>query len=167
MVSRRGELPSVRLNGIYVFQTATPTLYEQLDWVDVRFVDNTQSQASSDDDEECPWEGCAAAIWSHSAVGVLGGGVTYDLSSRVGLRADARAYLQHDPVRVLLDTSPFTSGGPRNTIAFTGTPAIQISTAGQPSSLSVRLGGDDPIEVSKGGGVRALFSVTGGVFFRF
>lgn len=168
VISRRGALPTVSLSGTYRFTSASNTLYDQIDAVDIRFIDNAQPpRASSDDNEDCPWKGCAASRWSRSAVGVVGGGATYDLSSHVGLRVDARAYLQPDPIRVRLSTLPITfRGATRNTVSLAGTPAIQISTTGLTSSLGARLP-EEEIQVARGGGIRAVFNVAGGAFWRF
>ena len=164
LLSRRGALPAVSLSGGYTFTSGNQG-YDQLDLVDVEFIDSTQPRiTSSDDGEECPWEGCAAAMWSYSAVAALGGGLTYDLSSRLGLRVDARAYLQRDPVRVMLHALPLTFSGSLP-ISFDGPPAIQVGTRGQ-STLSARFS-EDEIEVARSDGIRALFALTGGIFWRF
>jgi hypothetical protein len=106
-------------------------------------------------------------------VGVVGVGWKQDLSTRWGLRFDARAYLSRNTTRIALDARPsVTPGSPASAyVTDSRAGAIQFVNersgpyAGDPSSLS-----GPPIaglETFTGSGMLAQISVTLGVFLRF
>jgi len=98
----------------------------------------------------------------------VGGGFTQALTPRGGIRADARAYLAPDNVKVLMSASGGTyPESRRSTYRFDGIPAIQISTAGRQSTLTWGIFPGDGLEVARGSGTRVLFSVTVGYYWRF
>jgi hypothetical protein len=154
IVSTDGEEASATLVGRYRFTAPAgqpPAPFEETDTVTVR----------------------SSATFGTTFVGVVGVGWKQDLSSRWGLRLDARAYLSGNPTRIVLDAGPsVTTGSPASaflTNASVG--AIQFINnssgpyAGQQSSLAgPALAG---FETFRGTGMRTQLNVTLGVFLRF
>ena len=106
-------------------------------------------------------------------VGVVGVGWKQDLSTRWGIRFDARAYLSANPSRIVMDAGPsVTTGSPASAyIASSSVGAIQFvndssgAYEGQQSSLSgPAIAG---LETFSGTGILAQINVTLGVFLRF
>jgi hypothetical protein len=106
-------------------------------------------------------------------VGVFGLGWKQDLSTRSGLRLDARAYVGRNPTTIVVDAHPsVTTGSPAAALVVdSSTGAIQFVNdssgiyAGQKSSLSgPALSG---FETFKGTGTLWQINLTLGVFLRF
>ena len=106
-------------------------------------------------------------------VGVVGLGCKQDLSTRWGIRFDARAYLSRNPTRTVMDARPsVTTGSPASALVTKASiGAIQFVNnsagpyEGQQSSLS-----GPPIaafETFRGTGILTQINLTLGVFLRF
>jgi len=103
---------------------------------------------------------------SSSALGLVGGGVTYDFSSNVGLRVDVRLALSPNGDEVSITGAPsVTAGVPPNVLPAVTTPAVQFSTIpGVPSSLGATV----PAHTTFiGSGMNRQVSFTVGIFRRF
>jgi hypothetical protein len=105
----------------------------------------------------------------HAIVAAFGGGFTYDLTPRMGIRSDVRLHLSPNRVTVNLSTSPLVvNQSPTGYIASQTSPSLQLSNdaaLGVDSSLS-----GPPIadfETYRSSGVNRRLTMTGGVFFRF
>ncbi len=100
-------------------------------------------------------------------VGVFGGGVRRSLSSRWGLRVDARVTIGRSTSRLVVDASPDVAvGTPAGFIESGTSPAVQFSnnpTTGRTSSLSGQLR-DVTLVPASGISTRVLLTV--GVFWR-
>ena len=100
---------------------------------------------------------------------LVGGGVRRDLSSRAGLRIDARALIGGQGSRLLVDAAPVIAvGTPADFLESLTNPAIQFSSnpsTGRRSSLGDP--GLDGFAVFSGTGTQIRILITGGVFFRF
>jgi hypothetical protein len=105
-------------------------------------------------------------------VGVVGVGWKQDLSTRWGVRFDARAYLRRNPARIVMDARPaVTTGSPASAfVTASSIGAIQFvndssgAFGGHQSSLSgPAIGG---LETFGGTGVLTQIDVTLGVFLR-
>lgn len=103
---------------------------------------------------------------SNAAIGLLGGGVTYDLSARVGLRADVRVSLSSNSSVTTVSGSPsVATQTPVNVLPSLTSPGIQFSsTPGVPSSLS---GAATTYTTFTGSGMNRHVSFTMGIFRRF
>jgi len=140
-----GEEPAATLKGSYQFTFGGLSPFDERDTVTVR-----------------------TAVDRHTPVGVLGGGVKWNVSPRWGIRADVRGHFSGSRVTTLLDASPAST--PSTTISVVTIsgfePSIQFSNiALVPTSLSGQpLTGATTFE---GNGVHVETRVNGGVFFRF
>lgn len=96
----------------------------------------------------------------------FGGGVTRDLTQRLGIRADAAFTAFPDRLTIHIDTSPsLVVGSPTGVTQLLGTPGLQFSTAaGIPSNLSTSL---VSFQTFQGAGWRTGLRVEAGLFFRF
>jgi hypothetical protein len=109
-----------------------------------------------------------ASPWT--TVGVVGGGIKYNLDSHWGLRLDARMHLGRDSVDTLVDTSAPPNLFPRippmiipNTYVFGGDPSIQISNSIQgPRDALLK-----DFRTWHGNGLQQSVIVSGGVFRKF
>ena len=138
-----GDDATIGLVGDYSFLSTSSSPYHQTDTLNVRYASGT------------------------AAVGLAGGGIKFHFNDRSGLRADFRMHFAGDPVRVLLNWNPETfPGTPANTIAFAGTPALQISTA-NPLASSLSIEQMEPDYVATTGGMRLMMNWTVGYFYRF
>ena len=108
-----------------------------------------------------------------TVVGIVGLGWKQDLSTRSGVRFDARAYLGRNPTRIVVDARPsVTTGSPASAfVAHSSAGAIQfvnngsVMYGGQQSSLSgPALAG---FETFTGTGILWQLSLTLGAFLRF
>jgi hypothetical protein len=108
-----------------------------------------------------------------TVVGVVGLGWKQDLSTRSGIRFDARAYLGRNPTRIVVDARPsVTTGSPASVfVARSSAGAIQfvnsssVMNGGRQSSLSGPALAD--FETFTGTGILWQLSLTLGVFLRF
>jgi hypothetical protein len=102
-------------------------------------------------------------------VGVLGGGLKYSISRRVGLRLDWRTYLGRNRLSTIVDSSPAVSTlTPAGSGASITNPGIQFSnnpSIGVQSNLSgPKIAG---FRTFTGTGMQRQVSVTMGLFWRF
>jgi hypothetical protein len=151
LVSTRGDEASATLVGRYQFaspagESVAP--FEETDTVTVR-----------------------SRTFGTSFVGVVGAGWKQDISTRWGVRFDARAYLSRNPTRIVMDAQPsVTTGRPASALVIDSKiGAIQFvndSSAyeGQRSSLSGPAVRD--FVTFSGTGIQMQFNVTLGVFLR-
>jgi hypothetical protein len=105
-------------------------------------------------------------------VGVVGLGWKQDLSTRWGIRFDARAYLSRNPERIVMDARPSVANG-SPTLAFVTDSrigAIQFvnSSSGTEEGHQSSLSGPaiTGFETFRGTGIRTQIRVTLGVFLR-
>ena len=103
---------------------------------------------------------------SSAVLGLVGGGITYDLSSRVGLRADVRVSLSPNSDVTTVSGSPSVGTlTPAGVLPSVTSPGIQFSsTTGVPSSLSGTLATHTTFT---GSGMNRQVSFTVGIFRRF
>jgi len=104
---------------------------------------------------------------ANSAFFRAGGGATFALGRRYGLRGDMVVMVEPNNLRVTVETTPVgVAGLPTGVAVVPGlTNSIRFSTvAGTPSSLSTTL---PEFETYAGGGLRLNVMFTGGLFFRF
>lgn len=103
-----------------------------------------------------------------SAMGVIGGGVTFDFTSRSGLRADLRLLLNSSKDRTTMTAAPGVLAGNPPQVLTTGpgiSPGLQFSTqSGVRSSLS---GPNQNLTIFTGSGMSKQFAFSLGVFKRF
>lgn len=100
-------------------------------------------------------------------VAIIGGGLKWALSHRVGVQVDVRAAMGPNTMATRVDAKPNTTiGTPQGYISTLTSPSIQFSgNANVKSSLSgPALTG---FETFTGTGVQMRLSANGGVFFRF
>jgi hypothetical protein len=155
VASVTGDLPTVTLNGNYQFLLGSGPPVDETDNVTVH-----------------------DARTRHTLAGVLGGGVKYHVSSRWGLRFDARVALSKATANTDLDATPNVARlTPPGRGALGGSPSIQLSnnstdpvtstgvTAVAASSLTgAPLSGH---RTFTGSGAVSQANVTIGVFWRF
>jgi hypothetical protein len=102
-----------------------------------------------------------------SGAGVVGGGVTFDVNPKGGLRVDVRAVISKNGLVTTLDSATGgVRGSPFTAFPSITTPAIQFSTTtGTPTSL----GGAavNGLETFKGTGMSTRIQFSVGYFFRF
>lgn len=104
----------------------------------------------------------------NSLAAVIGGGLSYDLSSRSGLRAEVRMYLSSNDTVTTLTTTPVVLTAPPVAVLSTATaisPGLQFSTqSGVRSTLSAP---GTTVTLSTGSGRNRNTSFTIGLFRRF
>jgi hypothetical protein len=142
-VTNSGEVAEVRMRGAYQFRFLDTYAFSEVDSATIRY---SESESAT--------------------IGVFGGGLAFDVSSRQGVRLDVRVHAGDSSVKTTLQSSPVNNaslpalGLPSNT-----SPAIQFSnTAALKSSLSGRLSETD---VFTGSGLETRVLATIGYFFRF
>lgn len=142
-VTNSAEVAEVRMRGAYQFRFLDTYAFSEVDNATIRY-----SEGES------------------STIGVFGGGLAFDLSSRQGIRLDVRVHAGDSTIKTTLEASPTTNtslpalGLPSNT-----SPAIQFSnTAALKSSLSGKLAETD---VFTGSGMETRVLATIGYYFRF
>lgn len=103
---------------------------------------------------------------SSAVLGLVGGGVTYDFSSRLGVRADVRVSLSPNSDVTTVSGSPSVGAlTPTAVLPSVTSPGIQFSsTTGVPSSLS---GASTTYTTFTGSGLNRQVSFTVGIFRRF
>lgn len=101
-----------------------------------------------------------------TGVGVLGGGITYDLSRRSGIRFDVRALIGTNGITTTVDASPTTNAAvPGIALPSLTTPSIQFSNMSNvPSSLS---GTAANLRTFEGDGLDSRMLVSVGFVLRF
>ena len=139
-----GDPVALTLTGDYRFVSGSNTPYRQTDTAEVRFESGTVFAA------------------------LVGAGFKWPINARSGVRVDFRALFASDPLKVLLNWNPVTiPGTPTNTIAFGGTPAIQISTNGAFQSTLGYLRASEDVEISPADGMRPRANLTIGYYYGF
>lgn len=142
----RGTTPSATLTGVYQFALVGMTAVDERDTVTVH-----------------------AVVKERTFVGVLGGGVRFQLAARHGVRADLRVNLSDNPVDLTVDASPAVTFHTPGSILFVPTtPALQFSTS-QIQNRRSSLSGPavEGLKTFTGTGVRTQVNVSIGYFFRF
>jgi len=146
MLFNRGTAPSATLTGRYAFDFAGLFPHDETDTVTIRTV-----------------------MKDRVAVAVLGAGLTYEVSSRHGVRIDVRLHLSENPANTVIDAHPSVAQlDPAFSIATGLSPAIQFSNnpaTGRRSSLS----GDavSGLVTFDGSGVHRQVLLSVGYFVRF
>ena len=155
LASSIGETPAVTLRGNYQFRLGGGFPVNETDNVTVR-----------------------DARDRHAAAGILGGGVKYQVSPRLGVRFDARVSVSKASAQTLLDASPAITLGltPAGRGALAGSPSIQFSnTTDVVTALGVTAAGTSSLSgpglsgfrTFSGSGIMAETNVTFGLFWRF
>ena len=134
---------NVRLRGSYQFRFVDTFPINETDVVDVRFI------ARED-----------------SFIGVVGGGLTYDLGRRHGVRVDARAHIGKGGHSTAVSATPISvAATQRIALPSRTNPSLQFSTIlGTPSSLS---GSSSRLETFSGDSLDVRALVTVGFYWRF
>jgi hypothetical protein len=143
LLASGGSTAEARLRGSYQFSLFGVIPYNENDTVTIQLVDRRRA-----------------------AVGVAGGGITYDLRARQALRVDVRAELGAGGVRTLVSSSAALARGmPAEALPSATSPSIQFSTTdAHPSSL---MPGRTETETFSGGGLHIRAHFTVGYVFRF
>jgi hypothetical protein len=144
VISGRGAVSTAVITGNYRFLIAGTVPINENDTVTVHYGDG-----------------------GHTAVALLGGGITHNLSPRSGIRGDVRAYVGKNGARVTVDTSPVSiPAAPTGFLAIGTSPPIQWSTV---AILQSNLGGlpISSFQSFTGSGLRLQVSATVGYFLRF
>ncbi len=143
LILSSGEGPSAILNGRYSFRYFGLFPMNETDRVVVRVNES-----------------------KNPPMGIFGGGVTYDLSARTGLRADVRVLLSSTSDVTSVTASPLVAiVAPTNVMTSVTSPALQFST--QPNIRSTLSGPNQNLTVFKGSGFTRQVAITLGVFKRF
>jgi hypothetical protein len=144
VIAGTGSLPSASLEGRYRFSVIGEVPIDETDRVSLRYTRGT------------------------GVVVVLGGGLQRDMSSRWGLRVDARLLMGPDTTRVLVDTAPSSvRSGPSGFVESFTNPGVQFSndpSTGRRSTLSAPA--QQGLEVFSGG-FQTRTLVTVGIVRRF
>jgi hypothetical protein len=146
LLSNVGDAPSVILSGQYRFRLGNDMPMTERDTVTLRYSGPDQVP-----------------------VGVFGGGFTYDLWSRSGVRVDVRVHLSPNRVKTILSTHPeVVNQTPSGFIASDTTPSIQFSNTPALGFQSTLSGPDiAEFETFEGSGLNRHITMTAGWFWRF
>jgi hypothetical protein len=102
----------------------------------------------------------------NNVMGLVGGGLTYDLSARTGIRVDARLLLNSTKDVTKLTAAPtVATATPTGVLPSVTNPGIQFST--QPNVRSTLSGPNLTAMLFEGSGTNRQVSVTIGIFRRF
>jgi len=138
-----GKGPEAILNGRYTFRLFGAFLMDETDRV---VVSVTQPK--------------------NNAMGLVGGGLTYDLSARTGIRVDARLLVNSTKDVTRLTAAPAVATATTTGVLPSVTsPGIQFST--QPNVRSSLSGPNLNVTLFEGSGTNRQVSVTIGIFRRF
>jgi hypothetical protein len=142
-ITTDGGTPEARLRGSYQFRFLGTYPIAETDTVTIRFADE-----------------------GGSTVGLVGGGATYGLSPRHGLRLDVRAHLRQGRTVTTVDASPtIAQGTPSIALPSNTSPSIQFSTVpGIPSSLG---GSTSGLTTFTSSGLETRVQATLGFVIRF
>lgn len=147
VISNIGDMPAVTLTGKYSFAIGGIFPISETDTVTVSY-----------------------ELARREFVGVFGGGITYDVSSRTGLRIDARAHLNRSTLSTRVNASPTVeTQAPPFAIASSTTPSLQFSNNSLVTGAQSTFGGPAiaDFESFEGGGWVRRVSVTAGWYWRF
>jgi hypothetical protein len=138
-----GTTPQVRLRGNYQFRFLGEYPYNESDSVTINFIEREDA-----------------------IVGLVGGGVTYELGSRQGIRGDVRVQMSQGRIETSVDAvSSRVTGTPALFVPTATDPSIQISNvASVSSSLSGRL---TEFKTFTSDGLDTRILLTVGYFVRF
>ena len=102
-------------------------------------------------------------------VGLVGGGFTYDLSRRHGLRVDLRLHVRPNAVDTEISARPTaTTGTPALTLASQVAPSVQFSNTGSAATRSTLSGpAITAFRTRESSGVQIDTALTVGYFWRF
>ena len=145
LASNLGDTPSVTLTGTYTFTTSVT--FTETDTVVVRYEPE-----------------------QHELVGVFGGGFTYAVSPRSGVRVDVRTHVSKNTLHTTLDATPSVQvRTPSDALASFSIPSVQFSNnptvTGQRSTLTApAVNGFETFETS---GWAQRVNFTAGYYFRF
>jgi hypothetical protein len=150
IVSNRGGAPTATLTGNYRFTSppgapnAGTLAHDETDTVTMHY-----------------------SIGRNAFVGVVGGGMKYDVTQRWGLRLDIRAHVSRNSVSTLLDTRASVPALPSGAIRVLGTnPALQFSASPTASpSLSGAPLAD--FQTFRAGAIQGQIQIVPGLFWRF
>jgi hypothetical protein len=154
IISTTGEEPSATLLGRYQFASQageSEASFEETDTVTVR----------------------SSTTFGTALVGVVGLGWKQDVSTRWGIRFDARTHLTRNTTRIVMDARPsVTTGSPASAfVASSSIGAIQFVNNGSGAYEGHRSSLSGPaiagFETFRGTGIVAQFNITLGVFLRF
>lgn len=138
-----GDPATMTLAGDYRFLSGSNTPYRQQDNLTVKFQSGT------------------------SAAFLAGGGVTYALNGKSGIRADLRAHFGPDPSEVQITWNPVTVIGPIPLVlSLSNAPAIQISNVASVQS-TLGFASQPDFVVASADGMRTLMSLGVGYYYRF
>src|SRR5262249_22118105 len=116
VVARSGDLPVETLTGSIQFQFLGTAPFSQTDVVTLHYTEK-----------------------SHALVGMFGGGGTFALSARFGIRGDVRVYLTGNSLDTLADAQPntatrtpsfFASSATTPSLVFSNSPATRANLTG-------------------------------------
>ena len=146
MISNLGELPSVSLTGSYSFVFLGVWPFVENDRVTVRY-----------------------GVADHDLVGVFGGGFTFALNSKSGVRVDVRAHLGSNSASTTVDATPGVQTlNPVQGLATLTTPSVQfVNNPGIGSQSTLTGASIQGFETFDGSGSAQVLSVTAGWYFRF
>lgn len=138
-----GGMPEARLRGAYQFRFLGTYPIAEIDRVTIRFTDD-----------------------GGATVGLVGGGATFGLGPRHGLRLDVRAHLRQGRTVTVVEARPTVAQEPPSiALPSNTTPSIQFSTfPGAPSSLG---GGTSGLTTFTSSGFEARIQATIGFVIRF
>jgi len=145
-VFNTGSTPSATLRGSYSFLWIAGEPVNESDTVTVRWVRPDRA-----------------------LVGLVGGGFTYDLSRRHGLRVDLRLHVRPNAVDTEISARPTaTTGTPTLALASQVTPSVQFSNTGSVENRSTLSGpAITAFRTRDGSGVQIDTALSVGYFWRF
>jgi hypothetical protein len=101
-----------------------------------------------------------------NVMGIVGGGLTYNLSSRTGLRADVRLLLNSTGDVTSLTAAPnIVISSPTNVMTSVTSPSLQFSN--QPNVRSTLSGPNQRLTLFTGSGLSRQIAISLGIFKRF
>jgi hypothetical protein len=152
VVINSGDTPSATLAGNYRIagppgsQLAGVVVHNETDTVNVRY-----------------------SIEPHAFVGVVGGGLTYAVSSHWGVRLDIRAHISRNSISNLVDANPSVATlTPPTVLVIPANPAVQFSS--NPSTGAQSSLGGPPLngfQTFGGSGTHVQINIVPGFFWRF
>lgn len=138
-----GSTPQIRLRGNYQLRFLGEFPFNESDAVTINFIER-----------------------ENAIVGLVGGGVTYGMGSRQGIRGDVRVQMSENRIETSVDAVPTRSlGNPTLFVPTATTPSLQFSNvSGVSSSLSGRL---TEFKTFTSNGLDTRILLTLGYFVRF
>jgi hypothetical protein len=145
-VFNTGSTPSVTLTGNYSFLWIAGEPFNESDTVTLRWVRPDRA-----------------------LVGLAGGGFTYDLSLRHGVRVDLRVHVRRNAIDTELSAKPAAATGtPALALASQVVPSVQFSNTGLAATRSTLSGpAITSFRTREGSGAQIETALTAGYFWRF